>query len=75
MFHLYPQFTMPTITDVVNKNQQFLCEFVNLKQNGFHHYTKALNELTGGFWKPVLDQANQQIDKLADDMKLTIKFK
>ena len=66
---------MPTITDVTNKNQQFLCEFVNLKQNGWHHYSKALNDLTYGFWKPVLDQADDQVDKLADHMKLCVKLK
>ena len=66
---------MPTITDVVEKNQQFLCEFVNLKRNGFHHFSKAVNELTAGFWKPMLDQADQQVTNLADSMKLCIKLK
>jgi len=75
MLHLYPPLTMPTITDVVEKNQQFLCEFVNLKRNGFHHYTKALNNATYGFWKPVLDQADQQVTNLADHMKMCIKLK
>ena len=75
MLHLYPPLNMPTITDVVEKNQQFLCEFVNLKRNGFHHFSKAVNELTAGFWKPMLDQADQQVTNLADSMKLCIKLK
>ena len=75
MLHLYPPLTMPTITDVVERNQQFLCEFVNIKRNGFHHFSKAVNDLTHGFWKPVLDQADQQVTNLADHMKLCIKLK
>jgi hypothetical protein len=64
-----------TITDLVAKQNTFLCEFVDLKRNGFHHYTKALDALTGGFWGPVLRNADDAITKLADDMKLTIRGK
>lgn len=64
-----------TITDLIAKQQTFLCEFVDLKRNGYHHYTKALDTLTGGFWGPILKQSDGHITKLADDMKLTIRGK
>ena len=75
MLNMYNYPPMPTITDVISKGQQFCCEFVDLKRNGFHHYTKALNNMTGGFWKPMLDQSDKQIADLADSMKLTIRLK
>lgn len=68
-------FTPITITNVIEKNQTFLCELVNLKKDGFHHYTKAFNSLTYGFWEPMLKQSDDLITKLADDMKLTIRGK
>lgn len=73
MFHLLPQYTPITITDVTKRNQQFLCEFVDLKRNGFHHYTKALNDLTYGFWSPVLKQQDKDISLFADTLKTFIK--
>ena len=42
-----------TITDVVERHKTFLCEFVDLKRNGWFHYSKALNTLTYGFWSPL----------------------
>jgi len=75
MFHLLPQYTPITITDVIEKNQQFVCEFINLKRNGFLHYTKALNELTYGFWSPTLKDADEYVKNLAENMKLVARFK
>jgi hypothetical protein len=70
-----PNYFTPTINDVVAKGQHFLCEFVELKRNGYHHYTRALNDLTVGFWRPWLDESDKAVDQLADNMKLAIKFK
>lgn len=73
MFQLQP--AMPTINDVMAKNQQFLCEFVDIKRNGWMHYTKALNNLTGNFWAPWLSEADKNVASFADSLKLTIKLK
>lgn len=73
MFNYQP--AMPTIDDIVIKNQQFLCEFVDLKQNGWNHYSKALNNLTYGFWAPWLRQADKNVANFADALKTTIKLK
>lgn len=67
--------TTYTISDLVLKNQQFLCDFVDLKKTGFLSYTKALNSYTYFFWSPVLKEADNYIINLADHMKLCIKFK
>lgn len=75
MLHAHPCYYTPTITDVVNKNQLFWCEFVDLKRNGFHHYTRALNELTNGFWRPWLNEADTHVSNFADNLKLCIKNK
>ena len=75
MFHLLPQYTPVTITDVTERNQQFLCEFVDLKRNGFRHYANALDNLTYYFWSPVLKEQIKTIDNFAETLKLTIKLK
>lgn len=64
-----------TINDLVEKNQQFLCEFVNLKRDGFLHYTKALNNYTYFFWSPWLSDADTAVKNLAEHMKMCIKMK
>jgi hypothetical protein len=63
------------IETVIEKQQTFLCEFVNLKRNGFHHYTKALNNLTYDFWKPWLDDADKNVSNYAEALKTTIRNK
>lgn len=75
MYHLLPQYPSFTINDVIEKNQQFLCDFINLKREGFLSYTKALNNCTYGFWSPWLKEADQSIINLADHMKLCVRFK
>lgn len=73
MLHYYqPVFNINT---VIEKQQTFLCEFVDLKRNGWNHYSKALNNLTYDFYKPWLDEADKQVSNLADSMKLVIKLK
>ena len=72
---LYHNPVMPTIDDLVVKNQQFLCEFVDLKHNGWNHYSKALNNLTNGFWAPWLRQADKGVADFAHVLKTTIKQK
>lgn len=73
MLHYYqPVFNINT---VIEKQQTFLCEFVDIKRNGWNHYSKALNNLTYEFWKPWLDEADKQVSNLADNMKLVIKLK
>lgn len=75
MYHLMPQYPTITINDVVEKNQQFLCDFINLKREGFLSYTKALNNYTNNFWSPWLKEADQYVINLADHMKLCVRFK
>ncbi|NBP01943.1 MAG: hypothetical protein EBU90_17740 [Proteobacteria bacterium] len=64
-----------TITDVVGRYQTFLCEFVDLKKNGYHHYTKACDNLTYGFWGPWLRDSDTYVTNFADYLKLAIKLK
>ena len=68
-------YQMPTFNiDTVTKQQQtFLCEFVDIKRNGFRHYVKALNNLTYNFWAPTLAQQEKSIDELAESMKFAIR--
>lgn len=75
MFPWLQNYPTYTINDVVGKYQTFLCEFVDLKRNGYHHYTKALNNLTYGFWNPWLLESDNQITKLAENMKSNIRLK
>lgn len=74
MYHLMPQTTF-TINDLVAKNQQFLCDFIDLKREGFLSYTKALNNYSYFFWSPWLKETDQFIINLADHMKLCVRFK
>jgi len=75
MLHQLPQYTSVTITQVVESNQQFFCEFVDIKRNGFRHYVKALNNLTNGFWSPVLKDQEKFVDNFAEELKAVIKLK
>lgn len=63
------------IDDVAQKHKTFLCEFVDLKRNGWFHYSKALNALTSGFWSPVLEKSDKYIEQLAEEMKTSIRGK
>lgn len=64
-----------TIADVSSRHQTFLCEFVDLKRNGYLHFTKAYNNLTYGFWGPWLNESDKYINNLAEHLKLVIKLK
>lgn len=64
-----------TINDVVDRHKTFLCEFVDLKRNGWFHYSKALNTLTYGFWDPWLKESDKYIENLAEGMKTVIRTK
>lgn len=70
--HLAPTYT---ITQATEQYQTFLCEFVDIKRNGFLHFTKAYNNLTYGFWGPVLKDADKYIENFAENLKLTIRLK
>lgn len=72
---LHYQLPVFNINTVIEKHQTFLCEFVELKRNGFHHYTRALDNLTYMFWQPWLLEQEKAIDQLADQMKQLIKVK
>jgi hypothetical protein len=63
------------INTVITNQQTFLCEFVDIKRNGWLHYSKALNNMTANFWKPWLDEADTHVNNLAEHMKLTIRLK
>lgn len=64
-----------TITDVVDRYTSFLCEFVDLKRNGYYHYSKACDNLTYGFWSPWLKESDKIVSNLAEHLKLTLKLK
>lgn len=64
-----------TINDVVNKNQQFVCDFINLKKDGFLAYTRSVNAYTNFFWSPWLKEADTLVVNFADNLKLCVKFK
>ncbi len=70
-------FQIPTfnIETVVDKNATFYCEFVDLKRNGYHHFTKAINNLTYDFWRPWLDITDKNVTLYADSLKKVIKYK
>lgn len=71
-----PSYAFPyTVVDVVDHYTTFLCEFVDLKRNGYHHYTKAYNNLTYGFWGPWLKESDKIVSNLAEHLKLTLKLK
>ncbi len=75
---LWSQNYMPysyTINDVTDKYATFLCEFVDLKRNGYLHYTKAVDNLTYGFWGPWLRESDKVVSNFAEHLKLVIKLK
>lgn len=73
MLHYYEP--VLNINTVIEKQQTFICEFVDIKRNGWLHYSKAVNNMTGNFWKPWLDDADTYVNNLAEHMKLTIRLK
>lgn len=64
-----------TITDVTNRYVTFVCEFIDLKRNGYHHYTKAYDNLTYGFWGPWLRESDKTVSNFAEHLKLVAKLK
>jgi hypothetical protein len=69
------QFELPNINTSIEKQQKFFCEFVDLKRNGWNHYSRALNELTYDFYRPVLARADKAVAELAENMKTVIRTK
>lgn len=65
---------IPDISEVVEKNQDFIADFVDIKTNGFDQYCQSLNRLTFNFWKPVLDNMNLSVKDLGMGMKMAIKY-
>lgn len=65
-----PVFNIETVT---KQQQNFFCEFVDIKRNGFRHYVKALNNLTYNFYAPILEKQEKSIDELAESMKFAIR--
>lgn len=66
---------IPNIKTSLEKQQKFLCEFVDLKRNGWRHYSTAFNELTYNYYKPVMNKLDEQVDELAKNMKAVIQHK
>jgi hypothetical protein len=64
---------VPNIKTSIEKQQKFLCEFVDLKRNGWRHYSTALNDLTYNFYRPLLDRADAQVTDLAENLKTLIR--
>ncbi len=69
------QIQLPNINTCIEKQQKFLCEFVDLKRNGWNHYSQALNELTYDFYRPLLDRLDRDVGDLAENMKTVIRTK
>lgn len=68
-------FEMPSIKTSIEKQQKFLCEFVDIKRNGWRHYSNALNELTYNYYKPLMNKLDEQVEELAKNMKAVIQHK
>lgn len=68
-------FELPNINTCIEKQQKFFCEFVDLKRNGWNHYSQALNELTYDFYRPLLNRLDQEVSDLAENMKTVIRTK
>lgn len=66
-------FELPTIKTAMDGQQTFLCEFVDIKRNGWLHYSKALNNLTHNYYRPMLDKMDAQVEELAETMKKNIR--
>lgn len=64
---------LPNINTCMEKQQKFLCEFVDLKRNGWNHYSQALNELTYDFYRPLLKKCDAHVADLAENMKTVIR--
>lgn len=63
------------IRTVIEKQQQFLCDFVDIKAEGWRKFSRSFNNLTYGFWAPCTIPMDKAVEQLAESMKLTIKFK
>jgi hypothetical protein len=68
-----PQIELPNIKTSVEKQQKFLCEFVDIKRNGWRHYSTALNDLTYEFYRPLLKRLDQQVEDFAENLKTAIR--
>jgi len=64
---------LPNINTSIEKHQKFLCEFVEIKRNGWMHYTRAYNEMTYDFWKPWTERQDAFVNDLAENLKSFIK--
>ena len=63
------------IETVIGKQQQFLCDFVDIKAEGWRKFSSSFNQLTGGFWAPWMIPVDKAVEKLAEEIKLTIRLK
>jgi hypothetical protein len=68
-------FEIPNINTSIEKQQKFFCELVDLKHNGWRHYSRAFNELTYNYYKPVMTKFDAQVEELAESMKTAIRKK
>lgn len=71
----YQPFELPNINTSIEKQQKFLCEFVDIKRNGWRHYSTAFNELTYNYYKPLMNKLDAQVEDLAKNMKEIINHK
>lgn len=63
------------VNTIIEKNQTFLCEMVDIKRNGYRHFCTAFNDLTYNFWSPWVEDSKRYIDNFAEHLKLNIKLK
>ena len=66
---------LPNINTSIEKQQKFLCEFVDIKRNGWRHYSTAFNDLTYNYYKPLMTKLDTQVEELAENMKTAIRTK
>jgi len=64
---------VPNIKTCSEKQQKFFCEFVDIKRNGWRHYSTALNELTYDFYRPLMKRLDQQVEDFAENLKTAIR--
>ena len=66
---------MPDISEVIKKNQDFVCEFIDIKTNGFHQFALSLDKLTYSFWKPLLNLMEENVNNFGIAYKNTVRLK
>ena len=54
---------------LVKHNLKFYDAFIDLKVVGWKSYSKAMNELTNGFFKTQFEKTDESVEKIGENMK------